>query len=228
MELGAPVLEARDLVFEREVDGRVVRVLDHVSLAIRPGDIIELRGESGAGKTTLLRALARLLPGVCGELVLDGRPDREVDPRLWRTRVTLLPQRAALLPGSVEENLGFPFTLAVRKHTDPPSAEKFRAGMDALGLDDVALSRDVTQLSVGQAARVALLRVLLARPAVLLLDEPDASLDDASAARLGEATARFAAEGGALVRVSHLRADATATRSLRLAAGQLMEVSNAG
>lgn len=228
MELGSPVLTARDLAFERAVDGRVIRVLDNVSFDLAAGDIVELRGASGAGKTTLLRALARLLPGLAGELRLGGDLASAIEPQVWRTRVVLLPQRAALGAGSVQANLAFPFTLAVRKHAAQPSAEEYRAALDGLGLADVSLERDVRQLSVGQAARVALLRVLLTSPDVLLLDEPDASLDDESASLLAAATARFAASGGVLVRVSHLRADAAATRRLNLADGRLAEVAHAG
>ncbi|MHB8706543.1 MAG: ATP-binding cassette domain-containing protein [Coriobacteriia bacterium] len=228
MELDAPVLTARDLVFERAVDGRVIRVLDGVSLGLVPGDIVELRGTSGAGKTTLLRALARLLPGLSGELNLGGEPAASIAPQAWRTRVVLLPQRATLGAGSVATNLAFPFSLAVRKHASRPSTEEYRAALDGLGLAGVSLERDVRQLSVGQAARVALLRVLLTSPEVLLLDEPDASLDDESAALLAAATARFAGDGGVLVRVSHLRADAAATRRLNLADGRLEEVAHAG
>lgn len=227
MELAAPVLEARDLVFSRAVDGRQIRVLDGVSLTLVAGDVVELRGPSGVGKTTLLRALARLLPGMGGELSLGGEPASEISAQIWRTRVALLPQRATLGAGTVAHNLAFPFTLAVRERMMPPTAEDFRAALDGVGLDDVSLERDVRQLSVGQAARVALLRVLLTRPKVLLLDEPDASLDDVSAALLADATARFASAGGVLVRVSHLRADAEATRRLTLARGRIEEAADA-
>ncbi|MGB4592457.1 MAG: ATP-binding cassette domain-containing protein [Coriobacteriia bacterium] len=227
MELATPVLEARDLVFSRSVDDRDIRVLDGVSLTLDTGDVVELRGPSGVGKTTLLRALARLLPGMSGELSLGGEPASEIPAQVWRTRVALLPQRAALGAGTVAYNLAFPFTLAVRERIVPPTTDEFRSAMDGLGLDDVSLERDVRQLSVGQSARVALLRVLLTRPKVLLLDEPDASLDDVSAALLAGATARFAAAGGVLVRVSHLRADADATRRLTLAHGRLEEAADA-
>ncbi|MBF4509043.1 MAG: ATP-binding cassette domain-containing protein, partial [Aeromicrobium sp.] len=89
------------------------------------------------------------------------------------------------------------------------------------GLGGVALDRDVSRVSVGQAARIAILRVMLAGPRVLLLDEPDASLDDASAAEVARMTASFVADGGSVVRVSHVRADASAATRYRLADGAL-------
>lgn len=205
----------------RAVDGREVRVLDGVDLELRSGDIVELRGPSGAGKTTLLLALARLLPGASGVLTLAGEHAATIEPTAWRTRVALLPQRTALSPGTVEANLLMPFGLKARAGVAPPSAEELREALDEVGLADVALTRDTARLSVGQAARVALLRVLLTGPGVLLLDEPDASLDDASAAAVARMTARFAAEGGAVLRVSHLRTDAAANVQLYLESGHL-------
>ncbi|MDO9558050.1 MAG: ABC transporter ATP-binding protein [Coriobacteriia bacterium] len=89
----------------------------------------------------------------------------------------------------------------------------------------VALDRDISRLSVGQASRIALLRVLLTRPEVLLLDEPDASLDDSSAEQVARMTAQFAADGGAVLRISHVRADASARARYHLADGKLTEVS---
>jgi len=219
--LAAPLLSARDIVAERTLDGRVVRVLDGVSLELAPGAIVELRGPSGAGKTTLLLALARLLPGATGTLALGGVPAAEIPPRVWRTKVALLPQRPTLSTGTVAENLALPWQLAVREGARAPSVDELREALDGVGLGDVNLQRDVRRLSVGQAARVALLRVLLTRPQVLLLDEPDASLDDASAALIARATAAFTAGGGALIRAGHLREDAAATARCRLEGGRL-------
>lgn len=208
----------------RRADARDTRVLDGVSLVLHAGDIVELRGPSGAGKTTLLLAIARLLPGAEGILALEGEPATAILPEVWRTRVALLPQRTVLSEGSVAYNLRLPFSLKVREGVAAPEECDLRKALDDVGLDDISLTRDAGHLSVGQAARVALLRVLLTRPRVLLLDEPDASLDDVSAAAVVSMTARFAADGGAVLRVSHLRADAAATARYHLADGHLEKV----
>lgn len=225
MVVGAPLLSATGIVATRRADGRDARVLDGVGIALYAGDIVELRGSSGAGKTTLLLALARLLPGAEGMLELEGAPAATIPPEVWRTRVALLPQRTVLSDGSVGSNLRLPFALKVREGVPAPGANDLREVLDGVGLGDISLERDARQLSVGQVARVALLRVLLARPRVVLLDEPDASLDDASAAAVAAMTARFAEDGGAVLRVSHLRADAAATASYHLAGGRLEEVT---
>lgn len=220
-----PLLVARDLHANRITEAGAAEVLAGVTLSIAHGEVVELAGPSGAGKTTLLLALARLLPGVAGELALDGVNAARIEPQAWRARVALLPQRAALAAASVRENLLLPYTLKVRTGAPAPDDATLRAALDAVGLDAIALERDATRLSVGQAARVALLRVVLTRPQLLLLDEPDASLDDVSAAQVAAMTARFAAEGGAVLRVSHVRANGAADARYRLAAGRLEAVA---
>lgn len=217
------VLEARSLALERHGDTGPVRVLDGVDLALRAGTLTDVVGESGAGKTTLLLALARLLPDVRGELLLDGAPAATIEPRAWRTQVTYLPQRSSLVGASVRDDLLLPWRLAARAGMPAPSDAELRAALDSVRLQDVGLDRGVARLSEGQAARIALLRAVLTRPRVLLLDEPDASLDDESASQVTLVTRRFVDEGGAVVRVRHLRGDALADRRYRLAAGRLTE-----
>lgn len=220
------LLEARDLRVVRPGDDGPVAVLDGVSLNLERGTLAEVTGPSGAGKTTLLLALARLLPGATGELTLDGAPAVALPPQVWRTQVALLPQRAVLASGTVAENLRLPWTLHARSHETAPDDGALRTALNGVGLADVALDRDTARLSVGQAARIALLRTTLTRPRVLLLDEPDASLDDASAAEVACVTAQFVAEGGAVVRVSHVRADASATVRYRLEGGKLTDLAH--
>ncbi|GAB4292339.1 MAG: ABC transporter ATP-binding protein [Coriobacteriia bacterium] len=221
------LLDARGLTADRPGDEGPVRVLDSVDLALKGGTLTELVGPSGAGKTTLLLALARLLPGARGALTLEGVPAAGIDPTEWRMRVALVPQRPTLFGGSVAANLLVPWRLSVRSAENPPDESALREALDRAGLSGIALDRDAARLSVGQAARVALLRVLLTRPRVLLLDEPDASLDDASAEQVRRFTAEFVLAGGAAVRVSHARNDDAADRRVRLAGGRLEEVSRA-
>lgn len=219
------LLEARALTAELSGDTGILRVLDGVSLSLLPGEIVDVTGPSGAGKTTLLRALARLLPNATGELSLNGIPAADIAPQVWRTTVALLPQKPALVAGDVLANLLLPWRLKVRRHLQLPAADDLREAMDAIELGDVALERDVARLSVGQQARIALLRSLLSGPDVLLLDEPDAALDPSSAAAVLLRLRAFAEEGGAIVRVRHREGDGLAGCRLLLAEGVLGEVN---
>jgi putative ABC transport system ATP-binding protein len=209
----------------RPGDEGPLAVFTGIDLDIEAGTLTDVVGPSGSGKTTFLLVLARLLPGAVGDLALEGVAASSVDAREWRTKVAYLPQRASLSPGTVAENLLAPWSLKVRAGTAAPSAEELRAALDGVGLTDIALDRDVSRLSVGQAARIAVLRVLLTRPSLLLLDEPDASLDDESAGQVARMTEAFVSEGGAVVRVRHARVDERADRRFSLDGGRFVAVS---
>ncbi|MCL4286031.1 MAG: ABC transporter ATP-binding protein [Thermoleophilia bacterium] len=147
--------------------------VDGVSLETRRGEFLSLLGPSGCGKTTLLRTIAGLVRQESGRVLIDGT-DVSAKPAHMRN-VGLVFQRYALFPHkSVEDNVGFP--LMLRR---VPRAERRRRVEEMLDL--VHLSgyggRSVEELSGGQAQRVALARVLVDDPPVLLLDEPLTALD---------------------------------------------------
>lgn len=222
------LLEARGLTAVLRGDAGDVRVLDGVSLSVAPGEVVDVTGPSGSGKSTLLRALAQLLPGASGSLALEGSLAENIPPAIWRREVSLLPQKPVMVAGDVRDNLTLPWRLAVRKTSEkPPADDALADALARLGVE-AALDRDATRLSVGQVARVAFLRTLLTAPRVLLLDEPDAALDDASADAVAAETAAFAADGGAVVRVRHHRPDGVASRRLRLERGYLTPEELAG
>jgi len=215
------VLRAHDLHADLHAEDGVRRVLDGVNLDLEAGDIVDVTGPSGSGKTTLLRAIARLLPGATGELALDGIPAEQIVPQRWRSLVALVPQKPAIIAGDVRANLLLPWTLKIRHGATRPDDAALDAALQRVGLSAISLDREAARLSVGQAARVALLRVLLTSPRVLLLDEPDAALDDASAEEVGCYAAEHATAGAAVVRVRHRSSDGRATRRFVLADGHL-------
>ncbi len=215
------LLAASNITASMPAESGVARVLDAISLEVCSGELIDIVGPSGSGKTTLLRALARLLPGAAAELLLDGVPAEQIAPSFWRAQVALLPQKPAIVEGDVRANLLLPWSLRVRHGRARPSDAALVAALQRVALDDVALDRDASRLSVGQAARVVLMRVLLTEPRVLLLDEPDAALDETSSNAVSELTREFAERGGAVIRVRHHRTDGLASRRLSLADGRL-------
>ena len=146
--------------------------------AIAPGEALTLMGPSGVGKSTLLAFVAGFLPPAFraeGRILLDGRDVTGLPPQ--RRGIGLLFQDALLFP-----HLSIGGNLLLGLHADVRGrAERRRAAERALcevGLEGFA-ERDPATLSGGQAARVALMRTLLARPAALILDEPFSRLDAA-------------------------------------------------
>lgn len=151
------------------------RVLDQVELVVADGEYLVLLGPSGSGKTTLLRILAGLEAVDTGRITVDGRNFHGVDPA--DREVSLVFQNHALYPHlTSRENLTLPLRLR-----GVPSGEA-RTRVDetaaALGLSGL-LDRLPEQLSGGERQRVALGRALIARPRILLLDEPLSDLDPA-------------------------------------------------
>lgn len=218
------LLSAKGLTAVLPGDAGYVSVLDGIALNVEEGEIVDVMGPSGSGKSTLLRALARLLPGATGELRLGGVLTSAMTPGQWRRAVALVPQKPTLLEGTIRENLALPWTFGIRRREAPPSDGDMSAGLARLGVE-AALDRPADRLSVGQVARVALLRTVLTSPRVLLLDEPDAALDEVSADAVAAITADFAEQGGAVVRVRHRAGTDDGARRVRIFAGRLAEES---
>ena len=148
-------------------------VVDKVSLAVNPREIVCLLGGSGCGKSTLLRGLAGLTPPQAGSVSFLGEPLHEPHPR-----AALVFQQASLLPWlNVEGNVGFGLDFA-RQPALARDARKTRVqeAIEAVGLKAHARSYPA-QLSGGQAQRVALARALARQPALLFADEPFSALD---------------------------------------------------
>ena len=176
-----------------------------VSFVVNLGQRLALLGPTGAGKTVLLRALALLDPLDAGSIHWQGRAVAGDAVPAYRRQVIYLHQRPALLDGSVEENLRHPFTLKAHQGSRFDRARVLGL-LEGLGRGAAFLGRSSRDLSGGEAQIVALLRAVQLDPAVLLLDEPTASLDQVTARAVeGLLDGWFAAGHGrrALVWVSH-------------------------
>jgi len=158
----------REVTYRR--GGRVI--LQTLTVELEEG-MTALVGPSGAGKSTLLRLLNRLADPDGGTIHYRGRDVRQYDVLELRREIALVPQLPALLPGSVAENVAYGPGLRGRQ------CELDRA-LALAGLDPTFAARTARQLSVGEQQRVMLARALALEPAVLLLDEPTAALDELS------------------------------------------------
>jgi tungstate transport system ATP-binding protein len=153
----------------KEYLGRTV--LNVKELNINRGEMFAIVGPSGAGKSTLLRILDFLEAPNNGFLRYDGGSISMPVSIAVQRDIGMLFQRPELLAATVRENVSFP--LKLRGKVDDMRVEEV---LDQMGLTSLATS-DTRNLSGGELQRVALARVLVARPKVLLLDEPTANLD---------------------------------------------------
>jgi phosphonate transport system ATP-binding protein len=190
------------------------RVLNGIDLDIASGDAVALIGANGAGKSTLLRSLVRLVQPTSGSIRVLGEDVTGASPRdlpRFRSRVGFVFQKHNLVPrlsvltnvvhGVQARRRGLrTWSQALARTEDRAEALDCLA---AVGLADRAHQR-ADSLSGGQSQRVAIARMLMQRPALILADEPDASLDPRAGAEVMELMRRLARDKGlTFVFVSH-------------------------
>jgi heme exporter protein A len=212
-----------------ELDGIAHRfgsrwVLRGCDLRIMPGEAVALIGGNGAGKTTLLRVAATLLRPTRGEGRVLGHDFRRSAARV-REHIGMMGFSAGLYEDlTAAENLRF----AVRMRGESTAA----AGIDEV-LREVGLGRHadlrVRGFSSGMRRRLALARLLLHPPRLLLLDEPYAALDDEGVERINDLVRRIVGQGGAVIAATHdlPLASRVMERTVRIEGGVIREVEAA-
>ena len=199
-------------------------VLDGVSLKIRPSEKVALVGASGGGKTTLVQILLGLYPPVSGGVRFDGVPVEEIGMEVVRDHVATVLQHPALFNDTVRANLAMGRSVeeeALWRALEVAQLDDFIReqpnGLDAL------IGRQGVRLSGGQRQRLAVARMVLADPKVVILDEATSALDTATEGRLHEALGRFL-EGRTTIIIAHrLSAVKQADRVYVFDAGQIIE-----
>ena len=166
-----------------------VLALSEVDLTLAKGEFAAVIGSSGCGKSTLLKIMAGLMPPSSGRVVLEGEPvmgPRE-DIGMMFQQATLLPWKTAL------ENIVLPISIREGRAAARDAVPRARSLLDLVGLAQAA-DRYPGELSGGMAQRVAICRMLITEPAVLLLDEPFSALDELTRDFLNMELQRICAE----------------------------------
>lgn len=206
------------------VEGRAP-VLHDVSLDVAPGQTIALVGPSGAGKTTLVNLIPRFYEPTAGRIEFDGRDARSLDLRGLRAQIGVVPQETFLFGGTIRENIAYG-----RPGADRPAIVAAAEAANAHefidrfpeGYDTVVGEKGV-RLSVGQRQRIAIARVLLKNPRVLILDEATSALDNESERLVQEALERLMVGRTTFVIAHRLSTVQRADRIVVLRHGRVVE-----
>jgi ABC-type multidrug transport system fused ATPase/permease subunit len=222
---GEPVLgevEFRNISFSYD---EALPVLRGIRLHALPGDTIALVGQTGAGKSTLVNLLTRFYEYDTGEILVDGRPLREMSKNALRRAVGMVTQESFLFNGTVRENLrlGKPdaTTEEMLSALEAANARQFVDRMPK-GLDTIVGERGV-KLSVGEKQRVSIARALLKDPPILVLDEATASVDTSTERLIQEALDRLMEHRTSFVIAHRLSTVRHADQILVLDHGRIVE-----
>ncbi|GAB4134793.1 MAG: ATP-binding cassette domain-containing protein [Planctomycetaceae bacterium] len=204
-------------------------MLQKIEITIHPGELIVLTGPSGSGKSLFLRALALLDPLDTGDVFWNDQPIPAEEIPEFRSRVMYLHQRDRFSEETVEAVLKRPFSLRVHQGRKYDSIDA-QDLLQELGRDAGFLNQKTSHLSGGESRVVALARVLLLNPNILLLDEPTAGMDAETTRQAEQIVTRWIKEDSqqrACLWVSHEESQMNrlATRRLRMSSGQLIEDS---
>src|SRR5512145_812388 len=221
-------LEVKDLVKTFSLDGTTINAVDHVSFQVKSGEFVALVGPSGSGKTTMLSILAALLSPTHGQVLIDGQDLAQMNEKrrvkLRREKIGFTFQANNLIPFlTAHENVEF--MLRLNGKADKAGRVRSAEILARLGLSD-RLHNLPAQLSGGQQQRVAIARALIHNPAVVLADEPTASLDTERAYQVVETFSSLIHENGrAGIMVTHdLRMCQFVDRVLQMQDGKLVQI----
>jgi putative ABC transport system ATP-binding protein len=221
-------LEVKNLVKSFQLDGATINAVDSVSFQVKSGEFVALVGPSGSGKTTMLSILAALLSPTSGQVFIDGQDLAQMNDKesvkLRREKIGFTFQSNNLIPFlTAQENVEF----MLRLNGQANKAGRMRTAeiLARLGLSD-RLHNLPAQLSGGQQQRVAIARALIHNPAVVLADEPTASLDTERAFQVVETFAKLVHENNrAGIMVTHdLRMCQYVDRVLQMQDGKLVRI----
>jgi ATP-binding cassette subfamily C protein len=204
--------------------GEGFNVLDNVNLEIAAGEKVALVGASGGGKSTLVQIILGLYPADSGDLYFDGVSVRDIGLSIVRENVATVLQHPAMFNDTVRENLCLGRDISDKKIWQALEIAQLKDVVGEMdnGLETI-IGRSGVRLSGGQRQRLAIARMILADPKVVILDEATSSLDTETEARLHEAMHSFLKQRTTLIIAHRLSAVRQADRVLVFDAGMIID-----
>lgn len=201
---GEPAGEIRLDKLVARVQGRETPILNGLSAEIPAGKAVVVIGPSGSGKSTLARCMVGVWPGIDGQVLIDCQPVESWDRRVLGPHIGYLPQDIELFEGSIAENIARFGTVDPKKVVEAAQ----RTGIHEMVLRfpegyDTDIGASGSMLSAGQRQRIGLARAIYGDPAFIVLDEPNANLDDAGDLALVRAIEYLRGLGKTVVVISH-------------------------
>lgn len=174
-------------------------ILNDFSVRIDKGEYISIVGPSGSGKSTFLKLCSHLISPSAGRILFEGKDLMEQSPTEIRKRIGYCFQTPVLFGETVEDNLKYPYT--IRKEN--MNQERVISLFDRFNLSPGLIKEPVCGLSGGEKQRIALIRTLLFKPDILLLDEVTSALDVDNTAIVEEAVDSLNKQGITVLWVTH-------------------------
>ena len=238
MDAKVEILDAPDSLVPQTIEGRIQfdgvtfgyrpnrYVLEDFSLTIEPGETVAVVGSSGVGKSTIVNLLLRFYEPVAGRISIDGYPLDRLSLSCLRNKIGLVMQEPVLFSGSIRENIMYGDVHASEENVvlaaQSANAHDFIEGMPK-GYDTQIGERGVT-LSVGQRQRIAIARVLLKNPSILILDEATSNIDSESESLIQDALRKLAQRRTMIIIGHRLSSIMDADRIVVLEDGGIAEV----
>ena len=184
--------------------GRKTPILHGLTVDFKAGEVIAILGPSGAGKSTLVRCLLGIWPDPTGQVLLDGQPIEDWSRELLGPHLGYLPQDIELFDGSIAENIARFMPVDAAVVVDAAT----RTGIHDMVLRlpkgyDTPMGEAGGLLSGGQRQRIGLARAILGEPALVVLDEPNANLDDVGEQALIRTVRELKSKGKTVFMVVH-------------------------
>ena len=203
-------------------------VLRDFSLEIQPGENVAFVGHTGAGKSTIAKLITRYYEFQRGRILIDGRDIRTLDLNSYRSSLGVVPQQPFLFSGTVLDNIRYGNQAATLEEIDE-IAQSIGHGEWLESLPE-GLNTDVGErggrLSLGQRQLVSLLRVLVQKPSIFILDEATASIDPFTEAQIQDAIELILARSTSILIAHRLSTVRSADRIIVLSAGQILEAGD--